>query len=91
MPNVLIRDGPASDLEQIRAAAAEEGRSLQAYLLEAVHDRAAQLRRRAALSRIDEHLRGRPAVSDDDRAAVLDAIDDAHTARAEQLGTRPAR
>jgi hypothetical protein len=64
---------------------------LQAYLLEAVHDRAAQLHRRAALSRIDEHLRGRPAVSDDDRAAVLDAIDDAHTARAEQLGTRPAR
>jgi hypothetical protein len=89
VPNVLIRDVPADDLEQIRAAAADRGVSLQAYLREAVHAQAAHLRRRAALARIAERLRGKPGVPEGERSAVLEAIDGAHAERAEQLSDRP--
>jgi hypothetical protein len=90
VPNVLIRDVPAADLEQIRSAAADRGMSLQAYLRDAVHAQATHLRRRAALARTTERLRGRPGVSEGERGAVLDAIDDAHTERADELADRPA-
>ena len=90
MPNVLIRDVPAADLEQIRSAAAERGMSLQAYLRDAVHAQATHLRRRATLARTAERLRGRPGVPEGERRAVLDAIDDAHTERAGELADRPA-
>jgi hypothetical protein len=89
VPNVLIRDVPADDLEQIRAAAADRGMSLQAYLREAVHAQAAHLRRRAALARTAERLRGRSGVSEAERSAVLEAIDEANAERAEQLSDRP--
>ncbi|WP_129665741.1 antitoxin [Phytoactinopolyspora endophytica] len=90
MPNVMIRDVPAADLEQIRSAAADQGVSLQAYLRDAVHTQAAQLRRRVAVARTAERLRGRDAVPETERQAVLEAIDDAHAERAEQLTDRPA-
>jgi hypothetical protein len=90
VPNVLIRDVPAADLEQIRSAAADRGMSLQAYLREAVHAQAAHLRRRAALARTAERLRGQPGVPEGERQAVLDAVDDAHTERADELADRPA-
>jgi hypothetical protein len=86
--NVLIRDVPAEDLEQIRAAAAARGVSLQNYLLEAVRAQARFLRRQDALNRTASRLRGRDAVPEDERAAVLDAIDTAHQTRADQLGDR---
>lgn len=86
MPNVLIRDVPSDDLERIRSAATERGMSLQAYLRDAVHAQAAHLRRHEALARAAERLRGSAHVPDEDRQAVLDAIDDANTERAEQLG-----
>jgi hypothetical protein len=89
VPNVLIRDVPQDDLEQIRAAAADRGISLQAFLREAVHAHAAHLRRRATLARTAERLRGRPGVPEVERQAVLDAIDDANAERAEELGDRP--
>ncbi|MHB8244043.1 MAG: hypothetical protein ACYDGN_01640 [Acidimicrobiales bacterium] len=85
MPNVLIRDVPSDDLEELRSAAIEHGMSLQSYLLDAVHTQAAYLRRRAALLRTAERLAGQPAVSDEERYAVLNAIDAAHTERADQL------
>jgi len=85
MPNVLIRDVPPDDLEELRSAATEHGMSLQSYLLDAVHTQAAYLRRRAALRRTAERLAGRPAVSDEQRQGVLDALDAAHAARADQL------
>jgi hypothetical protein len=91
MPNVLIRDVPPDDLEEIRAAAAAQGVSLQNYLREAVHAQASYLRRQEALARTAERLRGRPEVPGQDREAVLDAIDAAHAERAGQLGDRPAR
>jgi hypothetical protein len=90
MPNVLIRDVPQDDLEQIRSAAAERGTSLQSYLREAVHAQASYLRRRAALARTAERLAGQPAVPEAERRAVLDTIDDAHTERAGQLSEHPA-
>ena len=90
MPNVLIRDVPADDLEQIRAAATDRGISLQAYLREAVHAQAAHLRRRTALARTAERLRGTAGVPESERRAVLEAIDEANAERAEQLGERPA-
>ncbi len=90
MPNVLIRDVPADDLEQIRSAAAQQGTSLQSYLRDAVRAQAVHLRRQAALTRTAERLRGRPDVPADERRAVLDAIADAHTERAEQLSRPPA-
>ena len=85
MPNVVIRDVPPDDLEELRSAATEHGMSLQSYLLDAVHTQAAYLRRRAARQRTAERLAGRPAVSDEQRQEVLDALDAAHAARAEQL------
>ena len=90
MPNVLIRDVPADDLDQIRPAAADRGTSLQNYLRDAVHAQAAYLRRQAALTRAAERLRDRTEVPADERRAVLDAIADAHTERADQLSYRPA-
>ena len=91
MPNVLIRDVPPDDLEQIRSAAAERGTSLQNYLRDAVHAQATYLRRQAALARTAERLGGRPAVPEQERRAVLDAIDEAHEERAGQLSERPER
>lgn len=88
MPNVLIRDVPGDDLEQLRSAAADRGLSLQAYLREAVHTQAAHLRRRQALDRTTRRLHGQTTVPDDERLAVLDAIDDAHAERAEELSDR---
>ncbi len=91
MSNVLIRDVPTEDLEQIRAAAADEGTSVQAYLLAALRAQAAYLRRRAALTGIAERMQTGPAVPEAERAAVLDAIDADHRGRAAELGNRPAR
>jgi hypothetical protein len=88
MPNVLIRDVPADDLDQIRSAAAARGMSLQAYLLEAVHAQAAHLRRREALNRTAARLAEQQPVDEQDRQAVLEAIDDAHAERGTELGRR---
>jgi hypothetical protein len=90
MPNVLIRDVPPEDLDQIRAAAAHRGRSLQSYLRDAVHGQAVYLRRQAAIARTSARLRGQPEVPDSERHAVLAAVDDAHDERADQLSGRPA-
>lgn len=89
MPNVLIRDVPTDDLEQIRSAAAERGTSLQHYLLEAVHAQAVYLRRQDALVKTAQRLRGTPEVPADERAAVLGSIETAHEERADQLSDRP--
>lgn len=89
MPNVLIRDVPAHDLDQIRSAAAARGVSLQAYLLEAMHAQATHLRRREALNRTATRLRDQRAVKDQDRQAVLQAMDDAHAERGARLGRTP--
>lgn len=86
MANVLIRDVPPDDLERIRSAAAEQGTSLQSYLRETLHTQAAYLRRQEALHGVVERLRDRSAVADDDRDAVLDAVDATHDERAEDLG-----
>ncbi|MGH3874541.1 MAG: hypothetical protein ACRDSR_24060 [Pseudonocardiaceae bacterium] len=90
MPNLLIRDVPDDDLDQIRAAAAERGTSLQNYLRGAVHAQATYLRRQAALARTAERLAGRPEVPAEERRAVLAAIADVHSERAERLIDRPA-
>lgn len=47
-----------------------------------------RVRRRDTLARIAGRLDGLPAVSDEEREAVLDAIDDAHDLRADQLIAR---
>jgi hypothetical protein len=86
VPNVLIRDVPADDLDRIRSEAAARGMSVQAYLLEAVHAQAAHLRRREALNRTAARLCDQRAVDERDRQAVLQAIDDAHAERGEELG-----
>ena len=90
MSNVLIRNVPADDLDQIRSAAAEKGTSVQSYLRDAVHAQAAYLRRQAALTRTAERLGARSAVPAEERNVVLDAIEDAHAKRADQLSDRPA-
>lgn len=91
MTNVLIRDVPEDDLAQIRSAAAERGTSLQNYLRDAVHAQAAYLRRKAALAGAAERLEGQPGVPPEERQAVLDAIANEHTDRADQLIDRPER
>jgi hypothetical protein len=89
MSDVLIRDVPTDDLDEIRAAALARGMSLQAYLRDTVHAQAVHLRRQAALAGLAERLEGRPEVPDDERRAVLGAIDDAHQDRIDQLISRP--
>lgn len=89
MPNVLIREVPENDLDQIRSAAAERGTSLQAYLRDTVRAQAAYLRRQSALVETAKRLRGRRAVPAKERTKVLDSIRDAHTERAAQLSKRP--
>lgn len=91
MPNVLIRDVPPDDLDQIRAVAAERGTSLQSYLRDALHAQAIYLRRQAAIARISERLQGQPEVPDGERDAVLSAVERGHDERAERLSTRPGR
>lgn len=91
MPNVLIRDVPPEDLEELRSAASAHGMSLQGYLLRAMHAQAAHLRRQAALRRTAERLAGRPAVPDQARQAVLDAVYEARAERADQLSDPSAR
>lgn len=90
MSNVLIRDVPTDDLDRIRAAASAQGVSLQSYLREAVRAQAAFLRRQEALGQAADRLRGRPEVPDEERRAVLDAIETAQVSRADQLGDRTA-
>ena len=67
MPNVLIRDVPEAELNQLKAAAKAQNMSLQSYLLDALHAQAAYLRRQVALNRVRDRLHGRPAVDDLDR------------------------
>jgi hypothetical protein len=86
VPNVLIRDVPDDDLEQIRAAAAARGLSLQAYLREGLGMQAAQLRRAAAVAAVAARLSARPPVTQADRRAVMDAVASAHDERARTLG-----
>ena len=91
MPNVLIRDVLPDDLDEIRSAAARSGSSLQNYLRDAVHAQATYLRRQAALARTADRLAGRPAVTEKERQAVLDAVDAADEERAVDLLHRPSR
>ena len=91
MSDVLIRDVPPDDLDQIRAAALQRGTSLQGYLRETVHAQAVYLRRQAALARISNRLSGQRPVPDDERQAVLAAVDRDNDERADQLGRRSAR
>jgi hypothetical protein len=88
--DVLVRDVPDDDLDLIRSAAADQGVSLQHYLRDALRAQASYLRRRAALERTADRLRGTADVSADERAAVLEAIAQAHEQRADQLSGRPA-
>lgn len=85
MANILIRDVPDDDLEQIRSAAAAQGTSVQRLLLGAVQAQATHLRRRAAITAIEDRLQGQAPVPEEERAAVLDAIDAEQDARARQL------
>ncbi len=91
MSNVLIRDVLPEDLEQIRGAAADRGTTLQTYLWQTVHAQAAYLRRKDALARTAQRLRGRSAVPSSAREGVLDAIETAHEQRGDQLSERPTR
>jgi hypothetical protein len=91
MSDVLIRDVPADDLDQIRAAAAERGTSVQAFLLDTVHAQAVYLRRQIALTRTADRLRNRDEVPAEERAAVLGAIGHAHDERSAELGEQHTR
>lgn len=91
MSNVFIRDVQADDLERIRAESARRGVSLQSYLRDTLHAQARFLRRREALDRAAERLGSHPPVPEEERQAVLEAIDVEHAARADELGDRAAR
>jgi len=49
MPSVIVRHVSDDDVEVLKRAAQQTGRSLQAYLAEHLHREATQLRRRDAL------------------------------------------
>jgi hypothetical protein len=90
VPDVLVRDVAQDDLDVIRSAAAGQGVSLQRYLRDALRAQASYLRRRAALVRTADRLSGTAEVPAEERAAVLEAIDQAHEERADELSDRPA-
>jgi hypothetical protein len=75
MPDLLIRNMTDADLQLIREAAAEEGISMQSYLLRTVTRHATYLRRQSTLATIQRELRGHGALTDDDRAAVRKAME----------------
>lgn len=89
MADVLLRAIDEDDLSAIRAAASTAGVSLQRYLRDALHAQADYLRRQAALARAEQRLQGQGAVPADERAAVLDAVDEAHAERSASLGDAP--
>ena len=91
MSNVLIRDVASDDLERIKAAAAESGTSLQAYLSETLRTQAAFLRRRDALAGIAQRIEGCDPVPEPARTAVLDSIDTTNETRANELTDRHAQ
>lgn len=88
---MLIRDVLPEDLDEIRAAAAARGVSLQSYLRETMHAQATYLRRQSALDRMAARMAGQPSVPDQERRSVLDAVDTAHDERGEQLGDSERR
>lgn len=88
MSDVLIRGVSNEDLDEIRAAAAQRGISVQSYLKDAVHAQAVHLRRQAAVARTSERLSGRPGVPAGERSAVLEVIASSHEERAEWLSER---
>jgi hypothetical protein len=90
VPDVLVRDVPDDDLDLIRAAAVEQGVSLQRYLRNALRAQASYLRRQVALARTAARLRGTAEVPAGERAAVLEAIARAHEQRTDELSRRPA-
>lgn len=91
VPNLLIRDVATDDLGRIRAAAAARGVSLQAYLRDTLHSQARYLRRQETLNAVAARLGGAQEVPEDEREAVLRAIEDAHASRAGELGDRSGR
>ncbi len=88
MPNVLIRNVPEADLDEVRRAAAAAGASMQEYLLETLLARAAYLRRHEVLARAKRRLEGRPPMSEEDRQTALDAFDVEIDRRANELADR---
>ena len=88
MPNVLIRDVPDAELEELKAAAAARKMSLQSYLLQALHSQVAYARRQAALAEVEENVARMSAVPESERAAVLEEMKDAVERRGEDLVDR---
>ncbi|MEI2638410.1 MAG: hypothetical protein V9F03_05365 [Microthrixaceae bacterium] len=88
MSSVLIRDVPDEVVASIRLAAANEGVSMQSYLLATLHNQVRYLRRADALDAIAQRLQSLPAVSDTEREAVLDEIEQANRDRGDDLGGR---
>jgi hypothetical protein len=86
MTSVLIRDVPESDLDRIRAEAARQGSSLQNYLARLIEAHVAYLARREAIAAIERRVAGTPPLTEEDRAAVRAAMDEA----LDELGTRHA-
>jgi hypothetical protein len=74
MPDVLIRDIPKSELDELKAAAAARNVSLQSYLLDALHAQVAYARRQATLTEIGQQVAPMPAVPESEREAVLDEM-----------------
>lgn len=87
MTDVLIRNVPDVDMERIRAQAAEEHSSLQAYLTRLLQAHGDYLRRKDALAATRRRLAGLSAISSEDRAAVFAAMDDASEDRAGRLAS----
>jgi hypothetical protein len=77
--NVLIRDVPEDDIAQLRADARAQGKSLQAYMLDLVHERAAAARNRRVVGQVAERLAATGPQVDDTTA--VDVIAEARSRR----------
>jgi plasmid stability protein len=79
MPDVMIRNISAEDMQALKAEARGSGRSLQAELREVLHRHAQRARRRAALARMAEHAEAAGVDTGASREAV-DSVKDAYGA-----------
>jgi hypothetical protein len=86
MPDLLIRNVTDADLQLIREAAAQEGISMQSYMLRNVQRHATYLRRQATLATLRSERGHRAPISDEDRAVIRKAMYDAF----DELGERHA-
>jgi hypothetical protein len=89
--DVLIRDVPADDLADLRAAAAAADQSLQGYLRVVMQAQADYVRRQRSLAAVEQRLAGRQPLHEGELHAAIDDLDDEIETGTEEWAVRRDR